>query len=509
VNRFILSLLLSLGCSGAPTETATAPDPAAEGGGEVVAVRPRMEPPASGPARDVSLPPITRTSLANGLEVNAVPTSSSFPLAYLRLVIRSGFAADPAELPGLAGLVANMLKEGTRTRTSAEIAETIEYLGADLQVGIDPMQTSLTIRGTADQLDAMMAILADVAMNPRFDAEEFTRLQRRETERLVVSYGDASVVARREFYRAIYGEHPYNHVDATPAAIERARTRDLTAFHRTHYVPGNAFLVVAGAVTPETARAAAESAFGRWRRRPVPTLRLPELPARTGREVIVVHRPGSQQSVINIGNLALARNDADWIPLEVANEILGGSASARLFMDLRERRSLTYGAYSGVDELAVPGPFRARGGIGRDPANPELDRSGLAMDAFMEHLVRITTEAPSADEVRDATQYLSDSFPLSIDTIGRVAWMVGYLRIFGLPDDYWDGYRSAIRSVTPEQALAAARAHIDPEHALIVVVGDATTVAPLMRRWGPVRVVDIDDGHEVSRFDMEPAPAAE
>jgi len=127
----------------------------------------------------------------------------------------------------------------------------------------------------------------------------------------------------------------------------------------------------------------------------------------------------------------------------------------------------------------------------------------------MEHLVRITTEAPSADEVRDATQYLSDSFPLSIDTIGRVAWMVGYLRIFGLPDDYWDGYRSAIRSVTPEQALAAARAHIDPEHALIVVVGDATTVAPLMRRWGPVRVVDIDDGHEVSRFDMEPAPAAE
>lgn len=513
MNRFGLALFLLLaGCPGGSTtteEVVTGDGTENAGGGEEVAVTRRAEPPASATPRDVHLPPVTRTTLENGLEVNAVPTSSAFPLAYVRLTIRSGLAADPAAMPGLATLVANMLKEGTRTRTSAQIAEDVEYLGADLSIFVDSMQSTLTIRGTADQMDAMLALLADLVMNPRFDNGELTRLKRRETERLLVSYGDPSTVARREFYRAIYGAHPYNHVDATPAGIERARRNDLVAFHRTHYVPGNAFLVIAGAVTPETARASAERAFGRWRARAVPTIEMPEPPARTGREVVVVHRPGSQQSVINIGNLALARSDADWIPLEVANEVLGGSASARLFMDLRERRSLTYGAYSGVDELAVPGPFRARGGIGRDPAQPDVDRSGLAMEAFMEHLIRITTEAPSAEEVRDATQFLSDSFPLSIDTIGRVAWMVGYLRIFGLPDDYWDGYRSAIRAVTPEQALAAAREHIDPENALVVVVGDATTVAPLMRRWGPVRVIDIDDGHEISRFEMEPAPAGE
>lgn len=504
----LLSVCALLACGpSAPTEEVveTTDNSGESGGGETVAVA-RSEAPASAPPRDVHLPPVTRSTLDNGLEIDAVPTDSAFPLVYLRLVIRSGHASDPANTPGLASLVGNMLKEGTRTRTSAEIAEAIEFLGADLAVSVDPMQSVLQIRGTADQMDAMMDLLADVALHPRFDAAELTRLKRRETERLLVSYGDPSTVARREFYRAIYGaNHPYSHVDATPAGIERARRSDLSSFHRTHYVPGNAFLVVAGAVTPEAARASAERAFGSWRTGRVPTLTLPEPPARTGREVIVVHRPGSQQSVINIGNLAIARSDADWVPLEVANEVLGGSASARLFMDLRERRSLTYGAYSGIDELAHPGPFRARGGIGRDPAQPDVDRSGLAMEAFMEHLERITTEAPSADEVRDATQYLSDSFPLSIDTIGRVAWMVGYLRVFGLPDDYWDTYRSAIRAVTPEAALAAARAHIDPANALVVVVGDADLVAPAMRRWGPVRVIDIDDGHEVSRFEMLPA----
>jgi len=477
------------------------------GGDEVVARH--SEPPPSATPRDVHLPPVTRTTLENGLEIDAVPTASSFPLVYLRLVIRSGLASDPANMPGMASMVANMLKEGTRARTSAEIAENVEFLGADLSVNADSMQTVVQIRGTADQMDEMMAILADITLNPRFDNGELTRLKRRELERLMVTYSDPSQVGRREFFRALYGAHPYNHLDATPDGIGRMRRTDLVNWHRTHYVPGNAFLVIAGAVTPEAARAAAESAFGSWRARAVPTLTLPAVPARTGREVIVVHRPGSQQTVINIGNLAIARSDEDWIPLEVANHILGGSASSRLFMDLRERRSLTYGAYSSVDEMVAAGPFRARAGIGRDPSQPDADRSDAAMVAFMEHLTAITTVAPSADEVRDATQYLSDSFPLSIDTIGRVAWMVAYLRLFGLPDDYWDGYRSGIRAVTAEQALAAARAHIDPEHALIVVVGDSDLVTPAMRRWGPVRVVAMDDGHEISRFPAETSAPAD
>lgn len=504
VIRFCAALMLLSACGGGTTET-VATDNTTTDGDEVVATREREAPPASAPARDVHLPPVTRTALGNGLEINAVPTASAFPLVYLRLTVRSGLASDPENLPGLSLLVAQMLKEGTRTRSSAEIAENVEFLGADLSVNTDAQQTTIQIRGTADQLDAMMGLLADVVVNPAFDNAELTRLKRRETERLLVTYAEPSQVARREFFRALYGSHPYSHIDLTADSLTRARRTDLVNWHRAHYVPSNAFLVVAGAVTPEAAQASAERAFGRWRGRAAPTLSLSEIPARTAREVVVVHRPGSPQSVINIGNLAIARNNPDWIALDVANEILGGSASARLFMDLRERRSLTYGAYSGVDEMAFAAPFRARAGIGRDPAQPDADRTGLAMEAFMEHLDRITTEAPSEDEVRDATQFLSDSFPLSIDTIGRVAWMVSYLRVFGLPDDYWDTYRSGIRSVTAEQALTAAHAHIDPAHALIVVVGDAELIAPVMTRWGPVRVLDLE-GQETATYPMA-APA--
>jgi zinc protease len=224
----------------------------------------------------------------------------------------------------------------------------------------------------------------------------------------------------------------------------------------------------------------------------------------------VVHRPSSAQAVIAIGNLAIPRNHPDWIPLAVANQVLGGSAASRLFMDLRERRSLTYGAYSGVDELLRPGPFRARAAVGRDPRAPDVDRTPAAVEAFMEHLDRIVHEQASGEEIEAARRFLADSFPLRIDTPGRIAELVSDLRIHGLPDDYWDRYRSEIRNVTPERALAAARAHIRPDQALIVVVGDAEAVARPLTRWGPVRVISSEDGREIARFPAAPQnPSAE
>lgn len=505
-----LALSISLaGCGPSATTTTTPSDDETQGAETAETTREpeRVPPPASGPARDVHLPAIARTQLANGLEINTVRTDG-LPLVYVRLVVRSGLASSPEGLPGLSRLVAKMLKEGTRRRTSAQLAEAVEYLGADLFVGDDQASVVLQIRALADHLDEVMDLLADMATSPRFDEQELRRLKAREADRLRIEAGDASTLARREFYRAIYGAHPYAHVDLTPQTLDRARRQDLTAWHRDHFVPNNAYLVVVGAVAPEQVQQAAERAFGRWRRRDVAAPQYPEIPARTAREVIVVHRPGSAQSVIAVGNLAIPRSSPDWVPLEVANQVLGGSAASRLFMDLRERRSLTYGAYSSVDELPIVGPFRARAGVGRDPREPDVDRTPAAMDAFMEHLDRIVSEPPPQSEVNDAQRYLSDSFPLQIDTAGRIAMLVSDLRLFGLPDDYWDTFRSQIRSVTPQQALEAARAHIHPERALVVVVADAESVAQPMRRWGPVRVISPETGETITTFPAQGAGAA-
>jgi predicted Zn-dependent peptidase len=508
-HALVLAMLTLSACGGGaatPTTTETT-------GTEVAETPPpperhRQEPPPSGAARDVHLPAIARSTLRNGLEINTV-NATSLPVVYVRLTVRSGLSADPQELPGLSVLVAKMLKEGTRTRTSAQIAEEFEYLGADFDVFQDAGSVTIQARGLSDQLDTMLALMADMAMNPRFDQAEFDRLRRREADRLTLQYGDPSQLARREFYRALYGpSHPYGHVDLSPATLEHATRADLVSWHAAHFVPNNAFLVVAGNVEPAAVQTASEHAFGRWRQHDVPAVTFPELPARTTREVIVVHRPGSAQSMFNIGNLSIRRADPDFIALEVANEVLGGSPRSRLFMDLREQRSLTYGVYSSLDDLVQPGPYRVRGSVGPDPAQPQVDRTGLAMDAFMEHLHRITTEPASATELDESERYLSDSFPLSIDTAGRIAWMVGYLRIFGLPDDYWDGYRSQIRAITPEQALAAARAHITPDTALVLVVGDADRVVDPLRHWGPVHVIDTD-GNPIASFPLEgAAPSA-
>lgn len=471
---------------------------------EVVREEPqRQPPPESGPARDIQFPAITRAQTGSGLELNTVEFGG-LPLVYVRLVVRSGSATDPSELPGLASMVAQMLKEGTRSRTSAELAEAVEFLGADLSVGSDEENLYIMVSALSEHLDQAMQILADVAMNPRFAETELRRLKRREIDRLALSSQQPRYLARRELYRELYGSHPYAHVDTTPEAVQRISRRDLSNWHRANVVPNNSFLVAVGDVQPAQIQAAAERAFRGWRSRTVPETQYAAPPQRTAREVLVVDRPESVQSVIYVGNLALSRNDPDFVPLQVANQVLGGSAASRLFMDLREQRSLTYGAYSGVQETAQVAPFIAYAAVRNEVTE-------AAMAGFMEHLERIVAEAPPENELRDAQRFLSDSFPLDIETAGRIAGMVENLRVFGLPDDYWDGYRTSIREVTPDQAHEAAREYIHPEQALIVAVGRAADIVQPLRRYGPVRVIDTD-GDEISRFPVleeGATPAAE
>jgi len=407
---------------------------------EVVREPVRVAPPESGPARDVDFPSMVSARTTSGLSTDTV-RFGELPIVYLRLVVRSGDASDPADLPGVASFTAKMLKEGTRHRTSAQIAEAVEFLGADLTVGSDEEDVYVMVRALADQLDEAMEILADVVRNPRFAPGELRRLKARELDRLRLSEQQPRYLARRTIYRELYGEHPYAHIDTNPDAVGRISRSDLVRWHRANVVPSNSFLVAVGNVDPAAVQASAEEHFHGWRDRTVSEPQYTAPPERTGREVVIVDRPSSQQSTIYVGNLALARNSPDYIPLLVANQVLGGSAASRLFMDLRERRSLTYGAYSAVGERAQVAPFVAY-------ARVRNEVTEQAVSGFMEHLTRIAAEEAPAEEVHNAQRFLSDSFQLKIETASRVTFMVQELRSFGLPDDYWDGYRSAIRAVT-------------------------------------------------------------
>ncbi len=494
-SALLLAVGLGAGCGGAEVPPPEVPPLEATPRAETE--RPREAPPASGPRRDVAFPTVTRSTLPNGLELNTVEWHQ-LPVVYIRLVVRSGGETDPARLPGLSDLVAQMLREGTKNRSSAELAEAVEFLGADMSTSADTENVEIVFRAMRGHLDDAMRIVAEVATSPAFANAELEKLRRRELDRLALSARNPSWLVRREFYKRLYGDHPYAHVDTTVDAVRRVRRSDLQRWHRTHFVPSNAFLVVTGDVTPEEVARIGGEAFGRWSGRPVVAADRPAPPERAAREVVIVDRPGSAQSVIVTGNLAIDRKSEEWIPLEVANQILGGSAASRLFMDLRERRSLTYGAYSTVHPRIDVGPFVASTSV-------RTEVTDEAVGAILEHLDRIVAEPPSDTEIADAGRFLADSFPLRIDTPASIASMVEQLRVFGLPDDYFDVYRSRVLEVTPADALAAAQRSIHPDKSLIVVVGEASAFAEALRRFGAVTIVDAEG--RVSRR-LDPAPAA-
>ncbi|HET6339685.1 MAG TPA: pitrilysin family protein [Polyangiales bacterium] len=452
--------------------------------GAAAAAAKKEAPPPSGTAADIHFPPIARANTATGLEVNTVALRG-VPVVQVKLVIRTGSAADPADLPGVAQFVAEMLKEGTAKKNSAKIAETVDFLGARFGVSSDEEQISINIQALSDQLPQVLDLVAELATTPTFDEGELKKLKKRELDRLSLSSQSPNFLARREFWKALYGSHPYSHVDTTKDAVAKIKRADLQKWHQKYFTATNAYLVVVGDVASNDVVDQASKAFKAFAAKPVPGAEYPQPPARSAREVVLVDRPESVQSVIYVGNLALARRDPDYVPLLVANQVLGGSAASRMFMDLRERQSLTYGAYSDVDEGLVPVPFRAFAAVRNEV-------TAQAMKAFVNHLERITSELVPASELADAKRLLIDSFPLHIETPGEIAALVSELRTYGFPDNYWDGFRTEIQAVTPEQALAAAKKYIQPSKALIVVVGKAAAVKPFLDPYGPVKVLDTE-----------------
>ena len=493
ISIFTLALALAglLGCG--RTEATPEPEPTTGEERPAAEEAPTKEPPPeSAPPRDLDFPDATRGELPNGLSILSLE-QDALPVLYVQLVIRSGNATAREARPGLASLVAAMLEQGTKKTSAEQLAEAVEFLGASLSASADADSLVITVRALSEHLDEAISLLAEVATQPSFDAKELAKLKKRELDRLKLASRNPDYLARRAFYEALYGDHPYAAIDTTEEAVKALTRADLVAWHAAHVVPNNAFLVVAGDFQRADLEESTQKSLGKWKPREVKPIEAAPIPEGKARRVILIDRPESVQSAIRIGNLAIARSNDDWIPLEVANEVLGGSASSRLFMDLREKRSFTYGAYSAVAERREPGAFAAMAQVRNEVTLP-------ALEAFFEHLERIASEAPPERELEDAKNSLSNSFPLSIETTGKIVALVTKRELYRLAPDYWSSYRSRVLEVTPEQALAQARKHITPEQALVVVVGRTADLVEPLRALGHVTLMDVD-GKVIDTFD--------
>jgi zinc protease len=255
---------------------------------------------------------------------------------------------DPAPVPGLAGFTATLMREGTASKTSEQISEQLDRLAAGVSVsaGITSPFATVNGNGLTNNLDTVLALMADVLMNPSFPQAEIDRYKTRTRAALMQNRSQPGFLAAERLNKAIFGDHPQARVAPTPAALDALTHDALVEFHKTHYVPDRAVLAVTGDITLEQARAKAETAFGAWKKSGAALAAEAEAAPLTAPSISLVTRPNSVQTSLRIGTLSIERKDPDFFALTVGNRILGG-ASGRLFEHLREQKGYTYGANSG------------------------------------------------------------------------------------------------------------------------------------------------------------------
>jgi zinc protease len=416
------------------------------------------------PARPIKLPTAYETVLANGLTVIVVE-DSRLPLISYRLAFRIGDAHDPTDLPGLMDMLTGLLTEGTESRSSREIADEVARLGATLQAGANSDYTtvaasSLTIFGAQ-----VLELLADVALRPVFPASEVELAKQNTKESLKQQRAQPSFLAGEMLGRVMFGDHPYHVTAPTPESVDATTRERLIEFHRATFVANNAVLFVVGDVQQNEILNQVENLFGAWQPGALPIDDFPAPPRRASRVAYIVDRPGSAQANIVIANSGITRTSPDYFPLLLMHTVLGANASSRLFMNLREEKGYTYGAYSSLDARRTAGTFRATAEV-RTPV------TGDSLKEFFYELNRIRTEPVSKKEMADAKSYLTGVFPLRLETQEGLVDQLLQIKMFGLPQDYLETYRNAIQSVTIEQVHEVAEKYVRPDEAAIVIVGD-------------------------------------
>ena len=440
-----------------------APPPAA---GQAAPDWPFENPPPPLLAPEVVFPDYELRQLDNGLQVVVVAAREQ-PVVNVRLLVQAGATNDPDALPGVAAMAAEMLDRGAGGRTAQEIASTIDNIGGALSVGAGSDLSFVNVLVMKDSFDLALDLLSDIARRPAYDLSEIARHRQQLLSSMQVSADDPGYLAGIAFGRLVYGAHPYGRPGSgTPDSLRRISREDLEAFHRTHYLPNNAILAVVGDVTTEEALAGVTRVLGDWQRGELPVPALVE-PPRASPRLVVVDKPGSVQTVIRAGHLALPRAHPDFLLFDLAVKILGGEGGNRLGGVLRTARSLTYSASADLVGRQFGGDFMAQTET-RSTATAE------ALRLMVDEIARLQRDRVRLAELRSAQDYLAGNFPLSIETPNAIATQVLEALLFGLDLDALETYPERVRAVTTGDIQRVSRTFLQPANLALVLVGDAS-----------------------------------
>ncbi len=449
----------------------------------------RSKPPQSGPPPVLKLPAIQKRMLSNGLPVWVVERHE-VPVVHVNLVVLSGSGDDPAGKFGVANLTASLLTEGAGARSALQIADAVDFLGADLVTNSTSDASAVRLNVPVARLANALPIMADVALRPTFPQAELDRQKAQRLTSIIQAREDPQSIAQLAYARVLYGAtHRYGTAQAGGARIIQALTvADVRAFYASVYQPGNAALIVVGDVTPDKVMPMLETSFGKWTGTavaPHAAVTAPAAPA--ARQIYLVDKPGAPQSQVRIGWVGVARSTPDYFPITVMNTVLGGAFSSRLNLNLREKHGYTYGAQSQFDMRLGAGPFVAAAGI-------QTDKTAEALTEFFNELDGILKTVP-ADELTRAKHYVSLRYPLGFETTGDIATRLEQALIYRLPEDYFSTYVQKIEAVSAAEVQRVAQKYILPGKFAVVVVGDRAAIEPGIKalNLGPIKIMTVDD----------------
>jgi zinc protease len=427
-----------------------------------------------------------RRRLDNGLELIVAPVTK-LPLATVAVILDAGAVCDPVGREGTARLVARLMLEGTETSDGAELTERFERLGASVDAEADWDEAALTMTVMADRLPAAFDLLGEVLRTPAFPQREVDRLKAERHAELLQLRAEPRGLADELFSRFLYTaasrySRPDGGDDVSVARIEREHVR---AFYETRYVPGATTVIIVGDVSVEGAEDLTRRALGAWSGKTPARIVADDSPSRADRAVHIVAKADAPQSELRIGHVGVPRNHPDFFGVNVMNAILGGLFNSRINLNLREAHGYTYGAFSVFDWRRQAGPFIVQTAV-------KSDITDAAAREVLSEIDRIRAAPVGHDELSLATSYLDGVFPIRFETTAAIAAALSVMVVHGLPDDYYDGYRERVRSVTSDQILDAARRYLHPDALQLVAVGDPGVVQGRLAamEFGPIALYD-------------------
>ncbi len=437
------------------------------------------EMPAPGAPTHFNFPDTATKTLANGLRVFVV-TDHSEPAVAVRLVtLSAGTIKDPAGMPGVAQMTANMLTQGTEKRSARDIAEAIDFIGGSLEASASADATDVSLDVVKKDLPTGLDLMSDVVLHPAFRAEELDRQRQQLLSGLTVQYSDPDFLASAAFSRVVYGNSPYGSpAEGTPETIKKLDPQILAKFHDTNFAPNQSLLAFAGDITPDEAFAMAEKYFGTW-----PTVQVvvtsPATPsAAQGLHIWLIDKPDAVQTQIRVGKLGIQRSDPNYVPVVVMNRIFGGGYNSRLNTEVRVKKGLTYGAYSSFNPHRQAGSFSVA----------TFTRTAATVDAtklVVDLIAKMSTGDVTPQEVDFARDYLAGVYPIQSETAEQVASRVLTVVAYDLPKDYNYTYPDRIRGVTSAQVKEMAQKYLGTENLDIVLAGNVSAFRDNLKKTFP------------------------